>query len=651
MREIAFLLLAAPLAAAVPLQDARNTDIPHTDTRFQPKTYRTLAEWEARARHLRKQVQAAAGLMPMPVKNPLHAQVFGRIENKDYSIEKVYLETLPGFYLAGNLYRPLGRTGKLPAVAAPHGHAQYGRLEHGPLFSVPARGINMARQGYVVFGYDMIGYNDTMQIAHVPGGRREQLWNFGLFGLQTWNSIRVIDFLQSLPDVDPERIGVTGESGGGTQTFMLCAVDDRPKISSPVNMISLIMQGGCTCENAPNLRVGTNNVEIASLMAPRPMLMVAATGDWTKNTPKEEFPAVASIYDLYGKADLVETVQFDAPHNYHKESREAVYRFFAKRMLHDPNWAGYRERDIRQEKLQDMMVFAGRALPRGAVNYEQLFERWMEAAKKQTAETRDAAAFRERLFYSIGAAQPEKVEFEVSGERVVMTRPGEGDRVPGLWAPRSKTAATLVVHPDGAAAARKAVSEASRSLLAVDAFQTGSAVAPRNRDTRYFLTFNRTEDAHRVQDILTAVAFLKQQGATDIRLVGIGKAAIWATFAAALAKTPLTLDAPLGGFRGTDEDVLRDFFVPGIQRAGGLEAALSLAGAKPKPPIGAPSANGLSGGTRTSGVARKVTSTSAAGAGARSNPTLCQPSRVNSACPTETPSISTSTRPRATAAM
>ena len=181
-------------------------------------------------------------------------------------------------------------------MLAPHGHAQYGRLEHGPLFSVPSRGINHARQGYVVFAYDMIGYNDTMQIPHAFGGPREQLWGIGPLGLQLWNSMRALDFIQSLPDVDPEKIVVTGESGGGTQTFLLCAVDSRPKWSAPVNMISFIMQGGSPCENAPNLRLDTNNVEIGSLMAPKPMLMVSATGDWTRNTPKEEYPAI--------KADL-----------------------------------------------------------------------------------------------------------------------------------------------------------------------------------------------------------------------------------------------------------------------------------------------------------------------------------------------------------
>ncbi|MDP3001224.1 MAG: hypothetical protein Q8N47_27325, partial [Bryobacterales bacterium] len=448
--------------------------------------------------------------------------------------------------------------------------------------SVPARGTNMARQGYVVFGYDMNGYNDTMQIPHAFGGQREQLWSLGPLGLQTWNSIRALDFLQSLPDIDPENVGVTGESGGGTQTFMLCAVDDRPRISSPVNMISLIMQGGSPCENAPNLRVGANNVEIASLMGPRPMLMVAATGDWTKNTPKEEYPAVKAVYDLYGKGDQVETVQFDAPHNYNKDSREAVYKFFAKRVLNDPKWASYSERSIRQEKLQDLMVFHGRALPSNAVTYDQFVERWIAAAKKQNAGTKDRGALRERLALSIGAVWPEKVEFEITGSGIAMTRPGEGDRVPGLWLSKSKTAATLIVHPEGAEAGRKAVAGGDRSVLAIDAFQTGSAVAPRDSSARHFLTFNRTEDANRVQDILTALAFLKQQGATDVRLVGIGKAAVWATFAAALTTTPLKLEAPLGNFRGTDDDFIRDFFVPGIQRAGGLDAARLLVDA-PRP--------------------------------------------------------------------
>ncbi|HWQ52537.1 MAG TPA: hypothetical protein VN442_02555, partial [Bryobacteraceae bacterium] len=242
MRLLLAVLLTLPLYAQVPSQDARTTTVPNTDTHFRMPAYRTLAEWEARKEHLRKQILSAAGLLPMPAKSPLNPQVFGRIQGPGYTIEKVLLETLPGYWLGGNLYRPAGKNGPFPAIASPHGHWNYGRLEHSANGSIPARCINLARQGHIVLAYDMVGYNDTIQTPHAFGGKREQLWAFGPLGLQLWNSIRVVDFLVGLPDVDPARIGATGASGGGTQTFLLTAVDDRVKFSAPVNMISAIMQ-------------------------------------------------------------------------------------------------------------------------------------------------------------------------------------------------------------------------------------------------------------------------------------------------------------------------------------------------------------------------------------------------------------------------
>src|SRR5271157_1460100 len=178
--------------AQVPAQDARNLDVPNTDTHFAPKVYKTLAEWETRKAALRRQILSAAGLLPMWPKSPLHPQIFGRIENGDYSIEKVLLETLPGYYLGGNLYRPLkpAPPAGFPAVISPHGHWNYGRLEHTTVASIPARCINLARQGYVVFAYDMVGYNDTVQTPHDFGDKpEEQLWAFGPLGLQLWNAI------------------------------------------------------------------------------------------------------------------------------------------------------------------------------------------------------------------------------------------------------------------------------------------------------------------------------------------------------------------------------------------------------------------------------------------------------------------------------
>ena len=570
------LLVATCLCAQIPARDSRNINIPHTDTHFTMPVYKTSAEWEARATHLRTQILFAAGLTPMPQRGPLMPQIFGRIERKGYSIEKVLLQTLPGYYLGGNLYRPLGKGAKLPAVLAPHGHWAYGRLENTSINSVPARAISLAIQGYVVFSYDMTGYNDTVQTPHEFDGPREQLWNFSPLGLQLWNSIRVIDFMESLPDVDPQRIVMTGESGGGTQTFLTTAVDSRIKVSAPVNMISASMQGGAICENAPGLRLGTSNLEIAAMMAPRPMLMVSATGDWTRNTPREEFPAVRSIYELYDRAADLETIHIDAPHNYNQPSREAMYTFFASRVLGAPKGRAVSEQRIAVEKPQDLLALHGRPLPENALTYDRLFEQWIAAATRQSAAITDRQVIRQRLSLALASEWPSKILSERSGERIVLSREGRGDRIPGIWIEAGKKV-TLLVHPDGAQVARQTPAK-SESLLMIDAFQTGAAIAPRDRSVKHFLTFNQSDDACRVQDILTALRFLQQSGYTDIRLRGEGRAAVWTLFAAAVAEIPVTLDADLAEFTGTDADFLRSFFVPGIQRAGGLRAAQVAAG-------------------------------------------------------------------------
>ncbi|MFB3826054.1 MAG: hypothetical protein ACE15B_04760 [Bryobacteraceae bacterium] len=564
MRIAIAFALALPALAQVPREDARFVNPPGTNTHFTMPAYNTLAEWEARKAHLRKQILSAAGLLPMPEKTPLHPQVFGRIAHPDYSIEKVLLETMPGYFLGGNLYRPVGKSGRHPGIASPHGHWNYGRLEHQPTGSIPARAISLARQGYVVLAYDMVGYNDTIQTPHAFGGPREQLWGFGPLGLQLWNSIRVVDFLQSLPDVDPDRIGATGASGGGTQTFLLTAVDDRVKFSAPVNMISAIMQGGSPCENAPNLRIGAFNVEIAAMMAPRPMLMVSATGDWTRNTPREEFPAVQGIYRLYGKGADVETVQIDAPHNYNQQSREAVYRFFAARVLGRTDAAEFKERNIRVEKLQDMLALHNRTLPPQALTYQQILEQWIAAAARQN----QGAPDRERLALALAAEWPQQVLSERNGERIVLSRAGSGERVTGIWI-EGQGAPAVILHPQGAEAARK-LAPSGRPALLLDPFPAGK----RDTSANHFFTFNKTDSANQVQDILTALAYVNRP---DAELRGLDHLGVACLFAAAVAPAPVNLKIDLANFKGTDEDFIARFFVPGIQRAGGYQAACALA--------------------------------------------------------------------------
>jgi hypothetical protein len=308
--------------------------------------------------------------------------------------------------------------------------------------------------------------------------------------------------------------------------------------------------------------------------------MISATGDWTKNTPEEEYPAIRSVYELYGKADLVESIQFDAEHNYNRKSREAVYRFFGKHVLGDAEASHFAEKNFRVEKLQDLLVLHNNRLPENALNYEQLVQQWIAAAKRQS-ESADPASLRERLRLVLAVEEPAQVVSEPEGEgRVVLGRPGKGDRVPAIWAP-GKGTALLMVSPEGSEAARnlpeaRECLRAGRPLLAIDAYQTGRAAVPRAAPGRQYLVFNRSDPANRVQDILTGLAFLAGKGAASVTLTGTGDAAIWSVFAAAAAKTPVAWKADLGDFRGEDSDFIARFFVPGIQRAGGLKAALRL---------------------------------------------------------------------------
>ncbi len=572
----------AALLAAIPPVDLRARHTPHTKTHFEMPTYGSWEEWNLRRIQLQRQILVAAGLWPLPPRAPLNARRIGRSEHGRWAVEKVLIETLPGYYLAGNLYTPLGHESKFPGVVIPHGHWKHGRVEDLDTYSVPCLGANLAAQGYVAFAYDMVGYNDTRQTPHEFGeAPEEQLWSFNPLGLQLWNSIRALDFLESLPEVDAERLAVTGASGGGTQTFLLTAVDERVKVSAPVNMVSAIMQGGCICENAPGLRVGTNNVEIAALMAPRPMLLVSATRDWTRNTPREEYPGIHRIYRLYGETDSLSMVQFEAEHNYDRRSREAVYWFFRRHLQTGPVSAPVVETEAPELTAEDLLLGPQLVPPAGAVSRSELFAWWRENARRQTRPM-SHEELRLRLEYTIGARRPERVEAILDGVSIALSGHVQ-QRVPGIWLPGASGEAALVVHPEGATVARKTAAVESLlrngvSVLLLDVLQTGAARGERDHTHRYFLTFNRSDDALRVQDILTGLVFLELFRPKSLRVVGLEEAGVWALFAAALWGRPVRVEADLGGFHGTDEDFRRCFFIPGIQRAGGLEAALRLTG-------------------------------------------------------------------------
>lgn len=281
--------------------------------------------WEARANRVRAGIRDGAGLDLIPKKTPLKPIIHSKRTYDGYTVENVAFESLPGFFVTGNLYRPTENKPSYPAILSPHGHGA-----EPPRFSenVQMRAATFARMGAIVLTYDMIGYGESDQCTH-----KHPL----ALALQTHNGMRAIDFLLSMPDVDSSRIAVTGESGGGTQTFFLTAMDNRISVSVPVVMVSAHFFGGCNCESGMPVHRSqehqTNNVEIAALAAPRPMLLISDGKDWTKNTPSVEYPFIRNIYRFYGKESLVQNVHLpNEGHDYGFNKRKAAYSFLARHL-------------------------------------------------------------------------------------------------------------------------------------------------------------------------------------------------------------------------------------------------------------------------------------------------------------------------------
>jgi len=481
---------------------------------------------------------------------------------------------------------------------------------------VPGRAISLARQGYVCFNYDMVGYNDSLQIRHGGFTEQQELWGINLMGLQLWNSIRGIDFLQGLPDVDPDLIGCTGASGGGTQTFMVTAIDDRIKVSAPVCMVSAYMQGGCLCENAPGLRQDVMNTEIAALTAPRPLLLVSATGDWTKNNPKEEYPDARTIYKLYGVEDRIKNVHVDADHNYNQASREAVYTFFRRWLMGDKSARKVKEKPFGREPTESLLIFPDKKLPKGIPDGKKLMASLVEARQvqlrvKQPKNRTSLSAIKKELgpglVHVINVKVPEANDLDSVSrgttegkgfrmEKLLIGRKSAGDQLPALlFSPataRAKAPAVVLVHPDGKGALVDARNEKpgaqieallakKMSVLTIDAFLTGEYLRPGGQVGRdlggitHWTTYNRTDHAERIQDILTAVAFLSARPeATEVHLVGLGEAGIWSLFARALAGNIARTVVDAARLDHTqDQAWLDDLYIPGLRRVGDVNTA------------------------------------------------------------------------------
>ncbi len=636
--------------------DIRLKPLKDLNGHFPFKVPATLEAWKKRKSELQMRVQVATGLYPMPARTPLNAVIHGKVKRPGFTAEKVYFESVPGFYVTGILFRPEKAKGKLPAILCPHGHG--GRLqmhseakvldeikigaekfkESGRMPKV-ARSVTLARLGNVVLLFDMIGYADSVQLSYQLAHRfakqrpeMESKKNWGLFsaqaemrlqsimGLQTWNGIRALDFLASLPDVDPKRLAVTGGSGGGTQTILLGALDPRPIVGFPNGMVSTSMQGGCTCESCCLLRVGTGNVELAALFAPRPQGMTAAN-DWTKAMMSDGYPELQKLYALYGKKeDVVCTDLTHFKHNYNYVSRGLMYNWF-NRYLKWEHQEPIVEQDFKLLSNEEHAVWNDEhPKPEGGDDYERKLTKWISKRDARLVKKMSGDQLRSAWGALIGRKAP--AFKEIAREKVdeakrdgyiefldILRLKDQGETLPvvSLY-PAKKWNGRVVVWLDGKGkdgmfdAAGKPVKgvmemlEAGISVVGVDLFGQGEFLAggKSQDDVRvvknprefagYSFAYNHTLFARRVHDVMSLISWVsgfEEEKPQEVMVIAKGGIEPVALAALSQIKGVKNVTLEKTKFRFANLKSYRDpNFLPGAVKYGDLPALMKLSRAK-----------------------------------------------------------------------
>ena len=627
------------------------------------------AEWEKRADYVRRQILVSQGLWPMPTKGPLNAVIHGRIDRLEYTVEKVYFESSPGFFVTGNLYRPKNPKGKVPAVMFGHGHWQDARLleetpeklrqeiatgqerfEQGGRSRFQSMCVQLARMGCVVWQWDMLSDSDSRQlsreIVHRFARQRPEMnttTDWGLYspqaearlqsimGLQTWNSIRSLDFLLTLPEVDPERTAITGASGGGTQAMLLAAIDPRIKLSFPAVMVSTAMQGGCTCENASLLRVDTGNIEFAALFAPRPQGMTTAN-DWTKEMSTKGFPDLKDHYAMLGAPNNVMLHRGEHfPHNYNAVSRSGFYTWLNRHFRLGAKEPVI-ERDYEPLTREQLTVWdEAHPAPRASdPAFERSLLQWFAAdAEKQL---KDSAASPDRFREEVGGgvevligrtwAGAGDVEWRLRGQQDrgnhselagLVRNQTHREELPVVWLVPKQASGRAVVWVDEAGksalfgadgslvpAVRRLV-DAGVAVVGADLLFQGESLASRQpvKQNRvvdnprefagYTYGYNHALFAQRTHDVLTLVKFLRTTKspagavASSVSVAGFGRSGPIVAAARGLAGAAIDRAAvDTGGFRFSKLLDFRDpQFLPGGAKYLDLPGMLALGAPHP----------------------------------------------------------------------
>jgi cephalosporin-C deacetylase-like acetyl esterase len=524
----------------------------------------TREEWMSRREVLRQEVLNCIGLNPFPYSKerpgdqlPLDVHFGGRLEYPQFTLSRVYWQTWQDVYASGYLYVPRG-PGVKPAILCPHGHWQNGAKHP----TVQARCISLARMGYVVLSVDSVHVRDY-RIGLSP------------ISVMTWNNMRGIDYLVSRPDVDPERIGCTGASGGGQQTLYLMAVEPRIVVASPVAIISYFKEimtpevVHCYCNHVPFLLRYTDEPEMAALFAPKPALFITLTGDWTAKFPKEGYPEIERVYSFFDARDKVKSIHIESRHDFNREMRQQVYAWFNRwlKEISDPALAEEPD-DLPTEPVEKLESLD--APPPNARGFDMVVDEFIGrlGAAAPDVNTINRSGQWERFREKVGrdlqlitgedtvvdeALDPKWLRREDRGEYVLseIVLPSEMEvSVPGvLLVPREvqgKHPTVILVHEKGREfllAGEKKLIEAllakGVAVFASDTRYVGELNFGKEWRDLYGVIFGRTEVGVAAHDILRAVTFLEQEGKAApgrIGCIAFGDRGVPAMVAAAMDK-------------------------------------------------------------------------------------------------------------------
>lgn len=537
---------------------------------------KTRGEWEERKPRLRREYFEMLGLWPLPEKTPLHATITGTVERGQVVIEKLHFQSRPGLYVTGNLYRPKKTNGKLPAILYLCGHS--GRGRDGNKTAFQDHGMWFAANGYICL------LLDTLQLGEIAG-THHGTYNLGRWwwqargytpaGVECWNGIRAIDYLVSRSEVDAERIGVTGISGGGAATYWISAADERVKVAVPVSGMSdlesyvshKVINGHCDCM----FLVNTYQWEwttIAALIAPRPLLFANSDNDsiFPMDGNRRIIARLRQLYKMYDKPELVDAYVSKGGHAYRPELRIAVFKWINRHLKNDTS--DVKDADFKELPGKELRVFPeDKDIPKDAIN-GKIDETFVPKANLKPPKEGEFAEWkkgllkelREKSFHGFPADIP---ALEVKKDSNLRFSSESGIAVAflinGNEAPESEVLVVLdqgqikqlekVVKETGIPEGKEPWDFIPRGGWANE----WTRKSPPNYVERAHALLGKTVDEGRVWDILAAVKYLQKNKKAPRRLIGAGNFGILAAYAALLEpsiKEVVIVDPPVSHREG-----------------------------------------------------------------------------------------------------